>query len=43
MPINAQPHNPEGAAPRTKYDMLVLVIVMLAISTIAGFLTANYF
>ena len=43
MSVHVQSHDPELVAPRTKYDMLVLVIAIIAISTIAGFLTANYF
>jgi hypothetical protein len=43
MRAEAQSHNIEVAAPTTKCDMLMLIVIVCVVSTIAGFLAANYF
>ena len=43
MRAEAQSHKIEVAAPATKYDMLILIVVVCVVATVAGFLAANYF
>jgi hypothetical protein len=42
-PGDAQSHTIELAAPAAKQGKLMLVFIMWAVSTLAGFLAANYF
>jgi hypothetical protein len=43
MRAEAKSHNIEVAAPFTKYDITILIVVMCVVATVAGYLAANYF